>query len=218
MTANHKSLKQRQRDERHSHGEGLALRVHRALSWLDRAEQCGDDDGQFVFLWIAFNAAYAREFDEERPRESERHSDFLKTMVDLDKQNQLANIVWQHYSGAIRVLLDNRYVYQPFWNHQNGIPGYKDWEERFGRAKAAANHRLASKDTAVVLSIVFDRLYTLRNQIIHGGATWNSSVNRQQLRDATRLLADIVPVIIEVMMDNVDRDWGEACYPVRGLR
>ena len=36
--------------------------MHRALSWLQRAEAAGeDDDVAFVCLWIAFNAAYADE-------------------------------------------------------------------------------------------------------------------------------------------------------------
>jgi len=40
-------LKNRQRQERESYSEYLGLRVHRALSWLNRAEQCVDDaDGQ----------------------------------------------------------------------------------------------------------------------------------------------------------------------------
>ena len=73
-----------------------------------------------------------------------------------------------------------------------------------------------NKDTSAVLGIIFNRLYTLRNQIIHGGATWNSSANRNQLRDATAILGDLVPALIEIMMDNKDVHWGEACYPVIG--
>ena len=46
-----------------------------------------------------------------------------------------------------------------------------------------------------VLSIVFDRLYVLRNQLVHGGATWNSQVNRQQLRDGVAILGTLVPLI-----------------------
>src|SRR5690606_40907016 len=52
-------LKQRHRQERDAQHSNLRLRVHRALSWLDRAEQAEDLDGRFIFLWIAFNAAYA---------------------------------------------------------------------------------------------------------------------------------------------------------------
>jgi hypothetical protein len=60
--ASHKELKARQRRERHAHSPSVALRVHRALSWLGRAEkERADDDARFVFLWVAFNAAYATE-------------------------------------------------------------------------------------------------------------------------------------------------------------
>jgi hypothetical protein len=31
------------------------------------------------------------------------------------------------------------------------------------------------------IKVMFDRLYTLRNQLLHGGATWNGAVNRAQI-------------------------------------
>ena len=67
----HATLKRRHRQERDSQPTNLSLRLHRALSWLNRAEQAEDDDGRFIFLWIAFNAAYATEID-ERYRLSEQ--------------------------------------------------------------------------------------------------------------------------------------------------
>ncbi len=64
MTLKYKALKSRQRIERENYPANLGLRVHRALSWLNRAEQCENDlDGEFIFLWIAFNATYANEID-----------------------------------------------------------------------------------------------------------------------------------------------------------
>lgn len=53
-----------------------------------------------------------------------------------------------------------------------------------------------------------NRLYTLRNQLIHGGATWYGSVNRDQLCDCTNLLSKLVPLIIELMMDGANTLWG----------
>lgn len=213
MALTHEILKERQRRERHTHPEGLALRVHRALSWLHRAEQCDDEDGRFVFLWIAFNAAYANELGEQRMLEGEKFNLYLARLVELDASQQLYDLVWQRYSGAIRVLLDNPYVYQPFWDHRNGLATGENWESRFAAAKRFANTALAGKDTASVLAVVFNRLYTLRNQLIHGGATWNSRMNRQQLRDANAILGDLVPVIIGIMMDHARLVWGVASYP-----
>lgn len=207
-------LKARQRNERDTYGEALSLRIHRAISWLARAEQCEDLDGRFVFLWISFNAAYSNDLGSISMAESEQFGGFIKKLVELDAQQKLYDITWQKYTSAIRVLLDNKYVYQPFWNHHNRISGFEGWENNFKASKQAANAALVRKDTGTVLGIIFNRLYTLRNQIIHGGATYNSSANRNQLRDATAILGDLVPVLIEIMMDNSNAHWGEACYPV----
>lgn len=55
----HAALKTRQRAIRSGFPETMGLRAHRAISWIGRAEACGeDDDARFIFLWIAFNAAY----------------------------------------------------------------------------------------------------------------------------------------------------------------
>lgn len=214
MSLKHSELKARHRAERNQWPESLSLRVHRALSWLARAGRCDDPDGRFIFLWIAFNAAYAAETGAERDPEARRFSDFLVRLVDLDGNALLAGLVWDRYAGAIRTLLDNPFVFQPFWDYANGVPDSGNWESRFQRANAAAHSSLARQDTAAVLGIVFSRLYTLRNQLLHGGATWGGRVNREQLRDGTAVLGDLVPAAIVIMMDRPGEAWGEPCYPV----
>jgi len=66
------------------------------------------------------------------------------------------------------------------------------------------------------LDIVLSRVYTLRNQLLHGGSTWNSRVNRNQMSDCAKFMECLVPVVIEIMMDNAGEIWGEPCYPVVG--
>lgn len=208
-------LKERQRAEREGYTEGLSLRVHRALSWLQRAEQCEDNDSRFIFLWIAFNAAYAFEIDETLClSEQESFKLFLEKLSSLDTHKRLDHLIWQEFPGSIRILLDNQFVFQSFWEYQNGKITAQQWAERFADGKRAAQHALASGNTPLLLRIVFSRMYTLRNQLIHGGATWNSSVNREQLRDCVNLLGKLIPLIIELMMDNPNTLWGDACYPV----
>ncbi len=209
-------LKDRQRNERESYPENQALRVHRALSWLQKAEACaGDDDAQFIFLWIAFNAAYANDVDKAyRLAEHQTFDNFIGKLCKLDKQARLSKIVWKEFAGAIRVLLDNEYVFQPFWDYQNGITTEEQWKQRFNQAKGYANKALGHENTSTVLAIVFDRIYTLRNQIMHGGATCDSRVNREQMRDCCHLMEKLIPTIIEIMMDNPDTLWGDAHYPV----
>ena len=108
MGSIHKELKERQRAERDSYPENLSLRVHRALSWLDRAEQDDDPDSRFIFLWIAFNAAYATEIDDRvHLNEQATFNGFLEKLCDLDGEKRIGELVWKAYPNAIRVLLVN---------------------------------------------------------------------------------------------------------------
>ena len=212
----YQELKTRHRAERERHHPNLALRLHRALSWLNRAEQLADDaDTEFILLWIAFNAAYATEIDERyRLSEQAHFREFVGKLISLDTQKRFPTLVWTEFSGSIRVLLDNPYVFQDFWSHHRGEIEAADWQHRFEAAKKAAHQALSRMDTETVLVIALSRIYVLRNQLMHGGATWNSSVNRDQVRDCGRLLAKLVPLILEVMLDHPDTLWGDACFPV----
>lgn len=211
----YQQLKDRQREERHGYPSNLSLRVHRALSWLQRSEMADDPDGTFIFQWIAFNAAYATELDPHyRSNEQSTFQDFLQKLCDLDTQHRLEALTWGAFPKSIRLLLDNPYVFQNFWHFQNGRISEQDWKAAFSRSKAAAGKALGNRNTAAVLGIVLNRTYTLRNQLIHGGATWNSSVNRDQIRDCVALMGQLVPVIVTIMMDHPGTLWGEGCYPV----
>ncbi len=211
------ALKQRHREERQQWPQETSVRVHRALSWLQRAELCREsEDGEFIFLWIAFNAAYANDVDGERPSETQALRQFLYLLHHCDGDERLDHIVWEQFSGPIRVLLNNPYIFQPFWDCQKQGHGDDVWRQAFDKAQAAANRALGKGETVKVLSIVLDRIYTLRNQLVHGGASWNSQVNRAQLRDCSALMRNLVPAVIAVMMDAADQDWGRLHYPVVG--
>lgn len=212
---NFAELKEKQRRLREEFSEPLGLRVHRAISWLGRAEDERDDqDVQFILLWIGFNAAYAGDLREELPGERSNFRNFFEALVSLDRSNRTYDLVWQRFSQEIRVLLDNRYVFSPFWAHHNGQSGYDDWESRLSHAKKIAAQAVMTKDTVKILMIVFDRLYVLRNQMVHGGATWNSSVNRSQVRDGVSILNSLLPIFIDLMLENREYDWGQPLYPV----
>jgi len=161
------------------------------------------------------NAAYANEVDEHyRVSEQETYGNFISRLCDLDQDNRLSNTVWNEFTGSIRLLLSNQFVFKAFWDFQNQKISEEQWQEQFKKANAFAHRALGHKDTTSVLSVIFSRLYTLRNQTLHGGATWNSSVNREQMRDAVAFLSKVVPYIIEIMMDNAKQVWGEPSYPV----
>ena len=197
------------------------LRVVRAISWLKTAQSRiqGEDrendwDMGFIALWIAFNAAYAKKLGniDTPERNSFRH--FLQIVCDLDTQKVLYKLVWDKYSSSIRLLLDNKFVFFPFWQYKSGEISEEEWLRRFERNKTDAHKDLANQDTAGVLNAVFDRLYTLRNQIMHGGATYHSQVNRPQLKDACAFLSATVSQIVAIMMQHPENEnWGTVLYP-----
>ena len=211
----HSKLKEKQRRLRDTFPANIGLRLHRAISWLGRAEsETEDADLRFILLWIGFNAAYAGELRDEAFGERGAFKSYFEALVALDADDRIFNSVWQRFSQEIRLLLNNRYVFAPFWSHQNGIDGYGDWEVRLADSQRSIAKAMQQHDTAKLLSTVFDRLYVLRNQLVHGGATWNSSVNRDQVRDGAAVLGWLLPVFIDIMMDNSGRDWGKPFYPV----
>ena len=208
------ALKARLHDVGERHEDSSRIRIHRAISWLARAEAETDDpDARFVFLWIAFNAAYAKEFGQDENARSQLNAFFGK-LLSLDSEKRLAAVLFNQFSGPVRTLIANKFVFEPFWKALREHDSSGNWETRFTQSSKVATHSIVMGETGVVLSIVFDRLYVLRNQLLHGGATWNSSANRAQVKDGANILMAIIPVVIGLMLDHPEADFGEILYPV----
>ena len=48
---------------------------------------------------------------------------FLSTLLSFDQIDRIYHIVWTRFPHEIRLILENPYVFGPFWNYQNGIEG-----------------------------------------------------------------------------------------------
>ena len=207
------ALREEQRQQRPQQSESRAIRLHRALSWLQRAAQCTDDaDTCFIQLWIAFNAAYAGEFDEGSERD--KVASFLKRVVATDARQQLHALLFRQFSGPIRTLLGNRYVFGPFWHGLREHDASEHWKVRFDASNKAAMAFMLEGRTADLLGVVLDRLYVLRNQLMHGGATWNGVANRQQIHDAAAILDAVIPVLIDLMISHPQPDDSGITFPL----
>ena len=139
---------------------------------------------------------------------------YVDLICSLDRQGVVYDVIWRRFAQSIRTLLDNHFVFAAFWRHQHGNAGFADWRQRFSRERRRIHKALGDQDTATVLTVLFDRLYVLRNQLIHGGATWRGGVNREQVRDGVDILSFLIPHFVDVMMDNPACDWGRPPYPV----
>lgn len=202
------------KDKKAENSDQFNLRIHRGLSWLKKAKQLDQElDLQFIALWVSFNAIYAQDLLMSQDKQSLRQ--FLHLICQKDQEDKIYNILWEKYSQPIRLLLDNQYIYQGFWDYQNQKISLDACKTGLLEEKQKVLHALGQKDSVDILMVLFNRLYTLRNQIVHGGATYNSSVNRPQLKDACRILDALLPVFILVLLENAHSlDLGKPFYPV----
>ena len=190
------------------------LRIHRGLSWLKKAMDLHDDlDLQFISLWISFNAIYAQDLVSAQDKQSLRQ--FIYLICQKDSEHKIYNILWERFSQPIRLFLDNPYVYQGFWDYQNQKISHDACKEGLAQEKQKVLRALSEKDSVDILMVLFNRMYTLRNQVVHGGATYNSSVNRKQLQDACTILLALLPVFMIILLENAATlDLAKPFYPV----
>lgn len=196
-----------------------AIRLRRALSWLEKAQTLShqeDFDGAFIFFWISFNSMYSIQSSvNSPPSDISQIREFFKNLLQFDSEGTIYNALWRGFPVAIRTLVQNKYVYSLFWEFQM-TGNESDWETQLKKSEVQALAALKSKrrdKTRELLSIVFDRLYTLRNQLIHGSATYQGSINRDQVKDGASILGYLVPSFVSLMIEHSDHDWGEVTYP-----
>lgn len=207
------NIKDKLRSVRESISEEHAIRLHRAVSWLQASEKYQEDsDIRFITLWVAFNSCYSIDGISDSLSERQSFKNFIEQLVALDSTSELQNSLWNNYSGFVKAVVNNQYLYPPFWESQRNQDTL--WQASFETSKKTAMVALANSDVPLLMQIVLDRLYVLRNQLMHGGATYQSSVNRHQVVDGGRLLAEILPIVINIMMDNGKAEWGSIFFPV----
>lgn len=196
---------------------GLQLRLYRAESWLKCSEHYAEDhDMAFIAQWIAFNSCYLTDREnQERICERESFKNFIRILVDHDDEKRIEACLWDNFSGFIRTLIGNKYVYHRYWIAKWHTEDAVDWETSFKKSQETAKIALMERNVEKVMSVVLDRLYCLRNQLMHGGASYGSSVNRQQVKDGKKMLSELMPIVIDIMKSCENgHDWGNVSYPV----
>jgi len=156
------SLKRKLKSHQPKISQSHAIRLHRAISWLRAAEEQEKvPDLRLICLWISMNGLYAMdEVHFEQMQERERFADFVDRLVACDHESRLHNILWNKFSGPVRLLIENKFVYGPFWD-----------------------------------------------------TTFKSQVNRAQVRDGGNILLALLPVVIELMIQHPESDWGKIYFP-----
>lgn len=204
------ALQEQLRAQRDLFNEDHSTRLHRAISWWRAAlEQEVNPDLQFITAWISLNACC---LTSENLMSETDFLPLLQRIVALDKEQAIYNMLWHEYSNTIKALIKNPYVYAPFWAAQRGE--CDDWKNQFDRSSVEALNYLSRKRIPELLNITVDRLNVLRSQVLCGGATYQSRINREQVETGAQLLMTLLPVMLNIMLVNPDEPWGELAYPI----
>ena len=117
--------------------------------------------------------------------------------------------------------MSNEYVFRGFWDsltEQRSDRGRWERKDDFEAERDEVPKLLRTaneRNTHRLLWLVFSRLYVVRNQLMHGCATRQGSLNRRQVEDGAEILAVLIPRFLDIMANHPDRDWGAISYPVR---
>lgn len=192
------------------------VRLCRVETWLRRAEAAlvaDDADVAFVLYWIAFNAAYARDVSPRIPDTLTAIRRYFNDLLDVDHRNAVRDAIWNDCNDQIHSVVDIEYLYRPYWDHANAEPEETvEWKSGFNNDRSLVRDALRTNrydHIRKVLRIVFDRLYILRNQLVHGGAQFESHYNRDSVFDGARIMASLVPVFLDLMRASHGMDWGQ---------
>ena len=197
-------------DER---GQDLRIRMHRCFSWMKSAQRHHADqdyDGALLTHWIAFNGLYGQwdGVNREPKPDIKCWKDFLDQVLAVDSQ-EILNAFIENQRELILDILNNEYTNKYFWEDPSESQAFKSKKDY---RSAKQWYREGKYD--IILKRALGRVYVLRCQIMHGGATHGSKLNRDSIALCNDLITQLLPVIITIITSNgKTRNWGAICYP-----
>lgn len=188
------------------------IRFHRACSWMQRAEQTAEDDLDLALLsqWIAFNALYGQWDQEAQEPVADvacwRH--FLERMLELDEQKVIVGTLMDH-KPLVMSIFDDEFLSRYFWQDPTDKRASQSKKTKYD-----ARTWFVMGNWSLILDRVVERIYFLRCQLVHGAATYNSSLNRTATRHCSQMMDHLLRAFLLVWINNgADEDWGIMCYP-----
>lgn len=189
------------------------VRFHRACSWLraaDSLDESAEADLQFVSLWISLNSLYGR-WDEARrePKpDKESSREFRKRVLELDQDCHVEGVLLRHKPLVLKIL-ESEFLSEYFWEEPSDARARQSRKTRY-----EAPTWYVENNWAMILDRLIERVYLLRCQLMHGGATFGGKLNRDSIRWCSTALRHLLPAFLMVIIDRgADEDWGVMCYP-----
>lgn len=198
--------------------QSLADRVRRCLSWMKRAIELTPEDTppRFVDLWIGLNALYgSRPYDPGfKPDEKRDFLHLFRKVMYADRADRKVPGLAKRIERRACGLIENPHLWYEFWRGDHAL--LKRAMEERQRYCAEAYE---SGNFEKVFAYLFERLYILRNQIMHGSSSQLTTKSQDALGPALVVLEDVLSVFLDVLLTHRKAvELGLVPFPGKGTR
>ncbi len=200
--------------------QDLDDRLTRAKSWIEAARSLPPDQkhAAFVFLYVAYNALYGQrryegsEKDAQRDREEFLRRVWLMHAHDMRHGENILQRAFEACRDQGLALIKDIFLRNTYWRHEVRA---KELRKRFSRLAKRAEDEMKAGRHEEFLDLVLQRLAVLRNQIMHGCATYGpNSKGIASLENGLAVLRELVPAFRKLMSRYGQHvDWPAVPYP-----
>jgi hypothetical protein len=200
--------------------QGLIDRLQRADSWIQAAQELPSDrmHEAFIFLYIAFNCMYGRRKYEGDESQIEEDLDMFigRILVMQQKDAQQGGTILKDAMASCRqdgaVLIRDRFLVNRYWRGNQPAAALL---AKLNKEAVSALEAYADGNYQVFLATLVRRISVLRNQVMHGCATYGArSYGRASLEKALHVLKALVPAFYQLMRRHGHEiTWDAIPYP-----
>ncbi len=202
----------------------LEDRVKRADSWIQavaalRPEQLHES---FIFLCIAFNCLYGRrQYEGDETQIGKDCAEFFNKVRAMSNRDAAdgGSILKTAIAAARRdgaILIRDKFLSNRYWRGGSSVA----LQKQLNKEERLVDEQLALGSCDLFLDLTFRRISVLRNQILHGCATYGArSYGQASLTKGLRFLKVMVPALFELTKRyGHEVQWEPVPYPRSGAQ
>lgn len=150
-------------------------------------------------------------------------------MGDDSREPVADNVCWRHLLDRMLALDESDFIVEALMENKPLVMSIFDdeflsryfWQEPTDKRASKSKKTMFDARTwslqgnwMMILDRLIERIYLLRCQLVHGAATFNSSLNRTATRRCSQMMDHLLRAFLSVWIEHgADEDWGIMCYP-----
>ena len=197
--------------------DAIRLRMHRAFSWMNKADEFAipeDADARLIFSWVAMNTLYAKWDSDRANREPEWNTReaFLIRMVEGDTEGRIQKTLLENRKLCDR-LLSEEHLINSYW----GNPSEDEARKARSKPRRIGKHYHVAEEVIKILLPLMTCITMLRSQLVHGMSTFGSSANRAVVEAGAVIVFELNIAMLQIIAEDGlwqdDESWMPVPYP-----